>query len=141
MNPDTPSGDPSGNPDTPSGDPTPAPGTTPVVPNITTVTPNPTDAVPPIVPVATTTIPDDAVPLAGVLGQTRGIEADAASVLGARVPASQGVLGARRDAQTADSNQMALYLILMGIATGVGGAYITSRRHKRDFLSDLEMMQ
>jgi len=146
--PDDPTGDPdtpSGDPDTPSGDPTPTPGPgpdpNPVVPNITPGTPNPADGVPAIVPTATTTIPDDAVPLAGVLGETRGIEADAASVLGARVPAAQGVLGARRDAQTADSNQMALYLVLMGIATGVGGAYISSRRHKRDFLNDLEMMQ
>ena len=45
-------------------------------------------------------------------------------------------LTARRDAQTSDSNQMALYLILMGIATGVGGAYVTARRHKRDILGD-----
>ena len=83
--------------------------------------------------VATTTIPDEQVPLAGVLGQQRGIEADDSSVLGQRRAAAEaGVLGARRDAETSDANHMAMYLMLMGIATGVGGAYTFSRRKKRE---------
>ena len=81
----------------------------------------------------TTTIPDEEVPLAGVLGAQRGIEADDSSVLGQRRAAAEaGVLGARRDAETSDANHMAMYLMLMGIATGVGGAYTLSRRKKHE---------
>ena len=43
-----------------------------------------------------------------------------------------GVLGARRDAETSDANHMAMYLMLMGLATGVGGAYATGRRRKHE---------
>ncbi len=118
-------------------------GDTPTTTAIATVTMSPDMTTPPSIldatPITndTTDIPDEAVPLANpadVLGASRGIEADASSVLGARVAAANaGVLGARRDAQTSDSSNMAMYLILMGIATGVGGAYVSSRkRHEHE---------
>ncbi len=95
---------------------------------------NPTPDEPTLIPTPpTTTIPDEDVPLAGVLGAARGIEADYSSVLGQRRAAAEsGVLGARRDAATQDANHMAMYLMLMGVATGVGGAYAIGRRKKHE---------
>ena len=127
---------------TPASDPTTGNNNapTPVVPTVTSNPEAPSGTPTPIVDASVingTPIADEPVPLANpadVLGASRGIEADASSILGARVAAANaGVLGARRDAQTSDSNQMALYLILMGIATGVGGAYVSSRkRHEHE---------
>ncbi|MCR5511692.1 MAG: hypothetical protein K6F54_12190 [Lachnospiraceae bacterium] len=94
---------------------------------------NPTPDEPVLIPALFTEIPAEAVPLAGVLGASRGIEADHSSVLGQRREAAEaGVLGARRDAVTSDANQMAMYLMLMGVTTGVGGAYVFGRRKKHE---------
>ena len=100
------------------GEPTPGPGDGP------TEDPGETTTV--------TTIPDEATPLAAagdVLGARRGVEADGGSVLGAsRVKA---VLGARRGAQTADENAMAMYMAMMGISASFAGLYTIARRKKR----------
>ena len=100
------------------GEPTPGPGDGP------TEDPGETTTV--------TTIPDEATPLAAagdVLGARRGVEADGGSVLGAsRVKA---VLGARRGAQTADENAMAMYMAMMGVSASFAGLYTIARRKKR----------
>ncbi|SCY83035.1 hypothetical protein SAMN02910292_03119 [Lachnospiraceae bacterium XBB2008] len=93
----------------------------------------PTPDEPALIPALFTETPAEAVPLAGVLGASRGIEADHSSVLGQRRAAAEtGVLGARRDAVTQDANHMAMYLMLMGVATGACGAYVLGRRRKHE---------
>ena len=77
-------------------------------------------------------IADEATPLAAagdVLGARRGVEADGGSVLGAR--RVKAVLGARRGAQTADENAMAMYMAMMGISASFAGLYTIARRKKR----------
>ncbi|MBO4899184.1 MAG: hypothetical protein J5509_02735 [Lachnospiraceae bacterium] len=106
---------------------------TPAQPTLIPAPDNPTPDEPALVPALVAEIPAEEVPVAGVLGASRGIEADHSSVLGQRREAAEaGVLGARRDAVTSDANQMAMYLMLMGVATGVGGAYVFGRRKKHE---------
>lgn len=102
-------------------EPTPEPGDGPTP----DTTPTPDD-------VAVVNIADEATPLAAagdVLGARRGVEADGGSVLGAR--RVKAVLGARRGAQTADENAMAMYMAMMGISASFAGLYTIARRKKR----------
>ena len=114
-------------PTTPPTGPTPEPPTGP--------TPEPTPTPAPV-PVSADTmvvnIADEATPLAAagdVLGARRGVEADGGSVLGAR--RVKAVLGARRGAQTADENAMAMYMAMMGVSASFAGLYTIARRKKR----------
>ena len=115
----------------------PTPGPTEPTPGPTEPTPEPgdgptPDTAPTLDDVAVVNIADEATPLAAagdVLGVRRGVEADGGSVLGAR--RVQAVLGARRGAQTADENAMAMYMAMMGISASFAGLYTIARRKKR----------